>query len=200
MKTTQVALTKRVSVTLLDLDRDALLYPLSLAAGVTPAPDIPPGMTHDQAVLAEGDYKEAYEDFIARSTGTTNAAVLGWAMDVANIINFADESPPPSVLADQIAALDDLLNTYSVDFNQWQESPIINRGLRLTAVANGLRKISPRPFEQLQDWLSAVYRRWGVVDEKLVDNAIKSESGDGGGGASAGSGGADQARTEDAPV
>lgn len=200
MKTTTIQLTKRISVTLLNLERDALLYPLSLASGAANPPELPPGMTHDQAVASEGDYRIAYDEYVTRSTGLTNAAVIGWAMDVANIINFADDPPKPQKLAAEIQALDTLFESYASDFKDWGENAIINRGLKLISVVDGLRKISPGPLATIQTWLDATYKRWGVVDEKLVNDAIKSEGGDGGGGATDGGGVENPGGTEAAPV
>ena len=200
MEITKVSPTQRDSVTQLNLDRDALMYPLSLASQSIAAPPVPAGMTHDQAVAAPGDYQTAYEEYQLKMTGITNAAVVGWAMDVNNIANFADTPPKPNVLANEIADQEKLFETYVGEFTGWVENPIINRGLKLIAIATGLRRITSKPFDEIARFVDAAYRRWGVIDEKLVSDAIKSESGDSGGGAGVGGGPQNPAGVEDAPV
>lgn len=200
MDITRIALTKRASVTLLNLDRDSLMYPLAIGNNILAAPEITPGMTHDQAVAAPGDYQDAYNAYLNRASGITNAAVIGWAMDVNNIANFADNPPEPSVLTEEIAAQELLFEAYAADFTGWVDHPVVNRGLKLTAIVSGLRRMSPIPFDTISAWLDETYKRWGVIDEKLVGDAIKSESGDGGGGAGAGSGEANPAGVEEPPI
>lgn len=200
MEITKVSLTKRASVTLLNLDRDALMYPLSLASGSIEPPPVPAGMTHDQAIATPGDYQVAYEEYQLKMTGITNAAVVGWAMDVNNISNFADSPPKPSTLANEIAEQEKLFEIYAGEFTGWVESPVINRGLKLIAIATGLRRMTAKPFDEIARFVDAAYKRWGVIDEKLVSDAIKSESGDSVGGAGAGSGAENPAGVEDAPV
>lgn len=202
MKTKRISLSKRAGVTLLELDRDAILHPLYISSddSLSAPPPVPEGMTHDQAVAVPGDYQTAFAAFQQKRITYNNAALVGWAADIDNIINFGDESVQKADLMADRKAVDELFMVYGEGFNDWTGNPIIDFGLKIIQTAFGLRRISRTPFEDISSFINDVYRRFGAVDDGLVTEAHKSEEGKGGGEADSGSSSPDSASVKTSPV
>lgn len=200
MKTKRISLSKRAGVTLLELDRDAILHPLYISSddSLVAPPPIPEGMTHDQAVAVPGDYQDAYAIFQQKRVTYNNAALIGWASDIDNLINFADTNIQRSDLVADKKAIEELFLVYGEGFNEWTGNPVIDSGLKIIQTAFGLRRISRAAFEDISSFINEIYKRFGAVDDGLVTEAHKSEEGDSSGKADLGSGGKDSATTETA--
>lgn len=177
MQTKSISLGKRARLTLLELNRESMRHPLFLSVANTVAPEPPEGMSHDQAVKAEGDYQTAYEAYERKLQTNNNAALLGWAANISNLLTFADEDFTEKQLVDDYNKVIELYNRYGGEYKEFTGDAVIDYGIRILAVVIGLAGVDGKPLEQIRDWLSATYKNYGATDVEKVDEAIKSEEG-----------------------
>jgi len=177
MKINIIQLGKRARLTLLELNRESMRHPLFLAVANTEAPEPPAGMSHDQAIGVEGDYKTAYQGYERKLQTNNNAALLGWAANINNLLTFADEDFTEKQLADEYAKVIDLYDRYGGEYKEFTGDSVIDYGIRILAVVIGLAGVDGKPLEEIRNWLSETYKNYGAIDTQKVDEAIKSEAG-----------------------
>ena len=177
MKVNIVQLGKRARLTLLELNRESMRHPLFLAVANTESPEPPPGMSHDQAIKAEGDYQTVYQAYERKLQTNNNAALLGWAANINNLLTFADDDFTEKQLSDEYAKITDLYDRYGGEYKEFTGDSVIDYGIRILAVVIGLSSVDGKPLEEIRNWLSATYKNYGAIDTEKVDEAIKSEAG-----------------------
>ena len=177
MKVNIISLGKRARLTLLELNRESMRHPLFLAVANTESPEPPPGMSHDQAIKAEGDYQTVYQAYERKLQTNNNAALLGWAANINNLLTFADDDFTEKQLSDEYAKIIDLYDRYGGEYKEFTGDSVIDYGIRILAVVIGLSSVDGKPLEEIRNWLSATYKNYGAIDTQKVDEAIKSEAG-----------------------
>jgi len=192
MDTTRIQLTNRNSVVLLNLTREAMLSPLSRSYTVFTPPEIPPGMSHDQAVSVPGDYQNAYAEYTVKLQSAASMALLGFASRGEYLIDFGDVSPEE--VASIEAGIDELFDRYVREEGEKFVDPDIMRGYRIMRIAGELVEINRVPFSQITAWVSGLMKTMGAVDDNLVGSAVKSDGGNSGEKAGSRSGGRRKAK------
>lgn len=177
MRVNIIQLGKRARLTLLELNRESMRHPLFLAVANTVAPEPPPGMSHDQAIKAEGDYQTAYQVYERKLQTNNNAALLGWAANLNNLLTFADDDFTEKQLSDEYAKIIDLYDRYGGEYKEFTGDSVIDYGIRILAVVIGLSGVDGKPLEEIRNWLTETYKNYGAIDTEKVDEAIKSEAG-----------------------
>ena len=177
MKVNIISLGKRARLTLLELNRESMRHPLFLAVANTESPEPPPGMSHDQAIKAEGDSRTVDQAYERKLQTNTNGALLGWAANINNLLTFADDDFTEKQLSDEYAKIIDLYDRYGGEYKEFTGDSVIDYGIRILAVVIGLSSVDGKPLEEIRNWLSATYKNYGAIDTQKVDEAIKSEAG-----------------------
>lgn len=196
MKLIKVSLTKRATLILLDLGRQQLFHPILLSADIAVKPPLPEGMSHEQAIGVPGDYRDAYAAWETESRAYTNAAVLGWASKPSNILHFGDGDIQRRELVYLDEQIEELFADYGPKTVRWTGNEVVDRGLRIIGLCDGISSINLDASKGLTDFLNGVYGRFGITDDEAVGEKVKSEGGDGLRDADIGSGGADQKGTQ----
>lgn len=200
MKLIKVSLTKRATLILLDLGRQQLFHPILVSAEIAVKPPLPEGMSHEQAIAVPGDYLDAHNAWERENRAYTNAAVIGWASRPSNILHFGDEDIQRKDLAYLDVQIDELFADYGPKDTRWTGNEIVDRGLKIIGLCDGISSIHPDASKELSTFLNGVYGRFGITDDASVGERVKSESGDSPRNADPGSGGTDQKGTSSPKV
>lgn len=200
MKLIKVSLTKRATLILLDLERQQLYHPILISADIAVKPPLPEGMSHEQAIGVPGHYRDAYAAWEVEGRAYTNAAVIGWASKMSNIIHFGDGDIQRRELVYLDEQIEELFSDYGPKSVKWTGNEVVDRGLKIIGLCDGISSINLDASKGLTDFLNGVYGRFGITDDEAVGERVKSESGDSPRDADTGSGGADQKGATPTPV
>jgi hypothetical protein len=174
METFTLQVTRRLSITLGKLDRYAVISIYAAPSKAHPRPELPPGLTHEQAIAGVEDYQAAYKRYEDWAESDARMKQLGACRKA--VFDFGDDALVKQA-EDESKKLIELLEDYGiVSMNGKKEEDIESSALGY-AIFNAMRH-GDKESKELSRFLSWIEGTMGIVQEDAVEQEMKSEAPD----------------------